>query len=150
MEQPPGYVAQGETKICRLKKAICELNRVQGRDLRSSVLPFLVLAFRRCHSNHSVFVQRIRSGIIVLTVYVDDILLTGSDSAEIVEIKMYLKRSFMTKDMGTSKILLGIEVAHQEYSVLLFQRKYALNILEETDFLRCKPANTPMEANVDL
>ena len=45
MEQPPGYVAQGETKICRLKKAICDLNRVQGRGLRSSVLPFLVLAF---------------------------------------------------------------------------------------------------------
>jgi len=28
MEQPPGYVAQGETKVCRLKKAIYELNQI--------------------------------------------------------------------------------------------------------------------------
>jgi len=27
MEQPPGYVAQGETKICRLKKAIYRLKQ---------------------------------------------------------------------------------------------------------------------------
>ena len=25
MEQPPGYVAQGENKVCRLKKAIYDL-----------------------------------------------------------------------------------------------------------------------------
>ena len=46
MEQPSGYVTQGETKVCNLKKAIyMNSSRVQGRGLRSSVLPFLVLAF---------------------------------------------------------------------------------------------------------
>ena len=62
---------------------------------------------------------------------------------------MYLKRHFVTKDMGHLKYFLGIEVAHKKYSVL-FQRKYALNLLEETRFLECKPANTPIEANMDL
>ena len=42
IEQPPGYIAQGENKVNRLKKAI---SRVQGRDLKSSVLSFLVLIF---------------------------------------------------------------------------------------------------------
>ena len=45
MEQPLGYVAQGETKVYRLKKLFMDSSRVQGRDLRSSVLPFLVLTF---------------------------------------------------------------------------------------------------------
>ena len=54
--------------------------------------------------DHSVFVRRTRSDIVVLTVYVDNILLTGSDSAGIVETKMYLKRHFVIKDMD-SKIL---------------------------------------------
>jgi len=83
-------------------------------------------------------------------VYVDDILLTGSDSIGIVETEMYLKRYFVTNDMGRPKYFLGIEVAHQKLSVILSQRKYALDLLEETWFLGCKPTNTPMEANVDL
>ena len=34
--------------------------------------------FHRCHLDHSVFVRRTKSDIVVLVVYVDDILLTGS------------------------------------------------------------------------
>jgi len=45
MEQLLGYIAQGEIKVFRLKKAIMDSRRVQGRGLRSSALPFLVLAF---------------------------------------------------------------------------------------------------------
>ena len=63
---------------------------------------------------------------------------------------MYLKYHFVTKDIRHSKYFLGIEVAHQKHSVLLSQRKYALDLLEETELLGCKHDNTPMEANVDL
>ena len=52
--------------------------------------------------------------------------------------------------MGRPKYFLGIEIAHQKHSILLSQRKYALDLLEETRLLGCKPASTPMEANVDL
>jgi len=104
--------------------------------------------FHRYHSDHFIFVRRARSDILVLPVYVDDILLTGSDSDGIVENKMYLKSHFVTKDMGRLKYFLEVEVAHQKYSILS-QRKYALDLLEETRFLGCKPANIPMEANVD-
>ena len=63
---------------------------------------------------------------------------------------MYLRRYFVTMDMGCSKYFLGIEVAHQKHSVLLFQRKYALDLLEETKFLGCKPANHQWKPIVDL
>jgi len=43
-------------------------------------------------------------------VYVNDILLTGSDSAGLVETKEYLRCYFVTKDMGKPKYFLGIEV----------------------------------------
>ena len=45
MEQLPGYVAQGENKVCCLKKAIYCLKQSQGRGLRSSALPSLVMIF---------------------------------------------------------------------------------------------------------
>ena len=58
-------------------------------------------------------------------------LLTGSDSAGIVETKMFFKHHFVTKDMRHSKYFLGIEVAHKKHSELS-QRKYALDLLEKT------------------
>ena len=63
---------------------------------------------------------------------------------------MYLKRHFVTKNMRCPKYFLGIEVAHQKHSILLSQRKYALDLLEEAGLLRCKHATTPMKANVGL
>ena len=56
------------------------------------------------------------SCIVVLAVYVDDILLTGSDSAGLLEAKKYLNRYFVTKNMRHPKYFLAIEVAHQKYS----------------------------------
>ena len=61
-----------------------------------------------------MFIRRTRSGIIVLTIYVNEILLTGSDAAGIVETKMYLQCHFVTKNIGRLKYFLGIEVAHQK------------------------------------
>jgi len=54
------------------------------------------------------------------------------------------------KDMGKARYFLGIEVAYQKHDLLLSQRKYTLDLLEETGMLGCKPAGTPMEANVNL
>ena len=58
----------------------------------------------------------------VLTVYVDDILLTESDSVGLLETKEYVKRQFVTKDMGRPKYFLRIEVTHKKHSVLFFNK----------------------------
>jgi len=101
------------------------------------------IEFAHCHSDHLVFVRRTKSGSVKLAVYIDDILLTGSDSVTLVETKGYLKRYFMTNDMGKARYFRGIEVAYLKYSLLLSQRKYTLDLLEETGMLGCKPASTP-------
>ena len=85
MEQPPGYVAQREHKVCRLKKAIYGLKQSLRAWFEKFSITISGIGFHRCHSDHSVFVRRTKSGIVVLTVYVDDILLTGSDSAGLLE-----------------------------------------------------------------
>ena len=75
-------------------------NRVQGHGLRSLSMIISGIGFARCHSDQSVFVRRTKSGSVILTVYLDDILLTRSDSVALAETKEYLKRHFVTKDMG--------------------------------------------------
>jgi len=86
-------------------------SRVHRCGLRSSVLPSLSLVFTSV-TQITLSSSHTKSGIIVLTIYVNDILLTGSDSVGLLYVKEYLKRHFVTKDMGRPKYFLGIEVAH--------------------------------------
>jgi len=86
---------RGGTKVCRLKKDIYGLKQSPRAWFEKFSLTISGIDFRRCHSEHFVFVRRTRSGIVVLSVYINDILLTGSDSAGIVETKIYLKLYFV-------------------------------------------------------
>ena len=81
----------------------------------------------------------------MLTVYVDDILLTDSDIASIQETKDYLQAHFVTKDMDRPKYFLDIEFAYTKDRMTLSQRKYALDLLQETSLLGCKPETTPFD-----
>lgn len=48
------------------------------------------------------------------------------------------------------RYFLGIEVAQSQEGIVISQRKYVLDILEETGMLDCKPIDTPMDPNVKL
>uniref|UniRef100_A0A3Q7HPF3 Reverse transcriptase Ty1/copia-type domain-containing protein n=1 Tax=Solanum lycopersicum TaxID=4081 RepID=A0A3Q7HPF3_SOLLC len=45
---------------------------------------------------------------------------------------------------------LGIEVAQFKSGIAISQRKYALDILEETGMTDCRPIDSPMDSNVKL
>ncbi|KAK8928978.1 hypothetical protein KSP39_PZI017612 [Platanthera zijinensis] len=75
MEQPSGYVAQGESQMCKLRKTIYGLkpsSRVWF-DKFSKVVS--LVGFTRSSADHSLFVRKTTKGLVVLAVYVDDILL---------------------------------------------------------------------------
>ena len=55
--------------------------------------------------------------------------------------------TFRLKTLGKLKYFLGIEIAQSSFGVVLSQRKYALDILEETGMLYYKPVDTPMDSN---
>ena len=80
----------------------------------------------------------------------DDIVITGSDQDGIQKLKKHLFTHFQTKDLGKLKYFLGIEIAQSSSSIVISQRKYALDILEETGMLDCKPIDTPIDPNVKL
>ena len=76
MEQPPGYVAQGEDRVCRLKKAIYGLKQSPRAWFEKFNIVVMQDGFQRCAVAHSVFYKKTNSSSVVLAVYVDDILLT--------------------------------------------------------------------------
>jgi len=130
----------GGNKVCRLRKAIYRLKQSPRVWYKKFSITISGIGFHHCHSDHSVFLQHTKSGLVILVVYVNDILLIGSDSAGLLETKEYLRCHFVTKNMGKPKYYLEIKVIHQKHSVLS-QMKYALNIME-TGLLGCKPAST--------
>ena len=100
--------------------------------------------------DHSVFYKKSAASIILLVVYVDDIVITGNDHAGISDLKAFVHSKFHTKDLGELKYFLGIEVSRSKKVMFLSQRKYVLDLLEETSTIEAKPCATPMVPNVLL
>jgi len=61
-------------------------------------------------------------------------LLSYSDKEGIIHLKQYLTQQLQTKDLGHLRYFIGIEVPH----LVISQRKYALDILEEIEILNVK------------
>ena len=63
-----------------------------------------------------------------MIVYVDDIVPSGDDHAEIIQLKERMGDEFEIKDLGNLKYFLGMEVARSKEGISVAQRKYTLNL----------------------
>jgi hypothetical protein len=105
---------------------------------------------KKCKCDHSVFFRQSTTGIILLVMYFDDIVITDSDVVGISSLKSFLNSKFHTKDLSKLKYFLGVEVTRSKKGILLSQRKYVLDMLTETGKLAAKPCSTPMIPNLHL
>ena len=87
---------------------------------------------QKSKSDHSIFYRNSSSGIILLVVYEDDIVITRSDFKGISSLKSFLHSQFHTKDLGMLRYFLGIEVMQNKHGIFLSQRKYVFDLLSET------------------
>ena len=58
--------------------------------------------------------------------------------------------TFRQKTWGNSNTFWGIEIAQSNSNVVMSQRKYVLDILEEIGMLDCELVDTLMDPNVKL
>ena len=91
MEQPSGYVAQGETsQVCLLRHAIYGLKQCPHAWFVKFSGLLKAYGFNPCKSDPEVMCKTTSLGYVVLEIYVYDILLTSNDEAAISTIKAYL------------------------------------------------------------
>uniref|UniRef100_A0A2N9EWV2 Integrase catalytic domain-containing protein n=1 Tax=Fagus sylvatica TaxID=28930 RepID=A0A2N9EWV2_FAGSY len=123
MDQTLGYVVTGnEHLVCRLRKALYGLKQSPRAWFDGFSAVVLGYGFQCSTYDHSVFVRHSSTCIVVLIVYVDNIIISGSDST----------------------------VARSSQGLYLSQRKYFLDLLSETGLLGARPANTPMDSIVKI
>ncbi|XP_060181945.1 uncharacterized mitochondrial protein AtMg00810-like [Lycium barbarum] len=100
--------------------------------------------------DYSLFSKTNDSGMVIILVYVDDLLITGSSISLIQEAKDTLNHNFKMKDLGTLRYFLGIEFAKSTKGILMSQRKYALELTFECGLGGARPASTLLEQNQKL
>ena len=101
-------------------------------------------------SDYFLFTKGLGSSFIALLVYVDDIIITGPSLEHIALLKQFLYSHFKLKDLGSLKYFLGLEIARSSTGIVLSQRHYALQLLEDVGFLASKPTLVPMDLKLQL
>ena len=110
MEQPLGFVAQGEIgRVCCVRKSLYGLKQSPRAWFGKFSQAVKEFGTQKSKSDYSVFSRNSNSGIISLVVYVDDIVITGSDSEGISSLKSFLHSQFHTKDSSTTRFLLRLK-----------------------------------------
>ena len=73
-------------------------------------------------ADHTMFYKHNKDGkIVILIVYMDDIVLTGSDKEELERLKIRLAEEFEIKDLGALKYFLGMELARSKEGIFVNQ-----------------------------
>ena len=70
--------------------------------------------FRQNNSDHTLFLNNQNGKIAALIIYVDDMIITGNDDKEIIDLEKHLANEFEMKNLGGLKYFLGIEVARSK------------------------------------
>eukprot|EP00253_Pinus_taeda_P003369 PITA_03369 len=149
MEQPHGFI-QDSSLVCRLKKSLYGLKQAP-RAWYAKMDSFLLSQnFERCKSDPNVYMLRTHDSLLILVLYVDDLLITGSSTSAIATVKRALHDRFLMTDMGPLHFFLGLEISQDATGIKLSQAKYARDLLERFRMANCKPAPTPFLSGVRL
>ncbi|XP_014503083.1 uncharacterized protein LOC106763399 [Vigna radiata var. radiata] len=143
MELPQGLNTHKEGQVYKLTKSLYGLKQASRQWFEKLSSYLISVNYNQSKSDHSLFTKKTATGFTALLVYVDDIVLAGNSMDEINSIKDLLHKRFRIKDLGELKYFLGLKVARSKKGIHLCQRKYALDILEETGMQGCKPSSTP-------
>ncbi|KAM1895745.1 hypothetical protein ACFX13_044458 [Malus domestica] len=146
MDLPPGCNDPDthKQKVCRLRKSLYGLKQYPRAWFGKFTKSMRAFGYRQSNWDNTLFLKRQNGKVTALIVYVDDMVVTSNDLVEQAALKNYLSTEFEMKDLSSLKYFLGIEVSRCKSGIFLSQRKYVLNLLEETGMTACKPVSTPL------
>ncbi|GAU15979.1 hypothetical protein TSUD_338500 [Trifolium subterraneum] len=116
MQPPPGLELPHPNLVCKLQRSLYGLKQA-SRQWNTKLTDTLISSgYTQSMSDYSLFTKKSATGFTVILVYVDDLVLGGTDMEEINTVKTLLNNKFSIKDQGVLKYFLGFEVARTAIS----------------------------------
>nr|GEX41344.1 zinc finger, CCHC-type [Tanacetum cinerariifolium] len=135
--QPEGFTKKGnDGKVYRLIKALYGLRqapRAWNIKLDSTLKS---LDFKKCALKQAIYTKASKDSLLLVGVYVDDLIITGTPKKEIDKIKAQMEEKFEMSDLGLLAYYLGIEVTQTKGDISIEQSAYANKILKEAGMLK--------------
>ena len=97
-----------------------------------------------------MYVKDTKNGYVIICLYVDDMLIMGSNNDIIKTTKRMLNNMFDMKDMGVADVILGIKISKTSNGLVLSQSHYIEKILRKFNQYDCNPVGTPVDINLHL
>lgn len=146
MVLPPGLSFCSSFDVCKLKRSLYGLKQAPQAwfDTFKSIL--LQFSFKQSQYDSSLFLCKTFTGIVILLVYVDDIVITGINSVLIAPVK-HLQALFHIKDRSPLTYFLGLEVHIASSGIFLHQHKYTQDLLHLAGLQDASSVDTPLEVN---
>ncbi|XP_039043647.1 uncharacterized protein LOC120182871 [Hibiscus syriacus] len=117
MQLPESFSSQGEHMVYRLQKSLYGLKQAFRQWDKKFSETLISSRFQQSKHDYSMLQ--------------DDLLITGSDTDMIEELKCTLNSKLKMKDLGELRYFLGLEVLRSEKGFILNQRKYALELIKD-------------------
>ena len=149
MEVPKG-IPNPLNKVCKLKKSLYGLKQASRQWFSKLSSTLLSLGYQQSKNGYSLFINKNSTDIIIIAVYVDDIMITGSNIQEISHVKQKLHSLFGIKDLGQLHYFFGFEVSYILEGIVLSQKKFAIDLLTDSGFDCSKFVSTPLPYNCKL
>lgn len=149
--QPPGFVADGDAhRVLKLRKALYGLHQAPRAWYAKLDDTLSKLGFERSPLEHAVYRRGDATTFLLIGVYVDDLIITGTNRSLITEFKAQMQDLVKMSDLGLLSYYLGIEVCQGEGEIMLHQGSYAAKILETANMSNCNSCSMPMECRLKL
>ncbi|GJV05591.1 zinc finger, CCHC-type containing protein [Tanacetum coccineum] len=87
---------------------------------------------------------------VIICLYVDDMLIFGTDQVQVDLTKEFLLSRFSMKDMGEADVILGIRIKHESNGIAISQSHYIEKVLKKFNYFDCTPVSTPMDTSEKL
>ena len=144
--QPEGFEIVGqEHMVYKLLKALYGLRQALRAWYAKLNSCLESLGFLRCPYEHAVYTKKEGNENLLIAVYVDDLLVTGSSKTMIEQFKKQMNLKFEMSDLGKLSYYLGMEVKHCNGYIEIKQAGYAKKILEKAGMGECNPTKYPMD-----
>ena len=152
VEQPQGFVKENEEiRVYKLNKALYGLKQAPRAWYDEIDSYFNRAGFKKSPSEATLYVKTSEdSGILIVSLYVDDIVYTGSCPKLLEEFKNDMMQHYEMSDLGLLYHFLGMGVLQTDKHIFLHQKKYALKVIEKFGLKDCKSVVTPLVASERL